>query len=90
MTIASSRKGSCWFGGKGCGGSAATEAHDGPTPGSWENLTRCSTRTPSPGRMLEKTPAGRGQRLVDALIVWITPARPLELCWKTVTAAGCF
>ena len=30
------------------------------------------------GRMPEKTPAARGQRLVDALIVWITPARPLE------------
>ena len=30
------------------------------------------------GRMPEKTPAARGQRLVDALIVWITPARPIE------------
>ena len=30
------------------------------------------------GRMPEKTPAARGQRLIDALIVWITPDRPLE------------
>ena len=30
------------------------------------------------GRMPEKTPAARGQRLVDALIVWITPDRQLE------------
>ena len=30
------------------------------------------------GRMPEKTPAARGTRLVDALIVWITPDRPLE------------
>ena len=29
-------------------------------------------------RMPEKTPAARGRRLVDALIVWITPDRPLE------------
>ena len=28
--------------------------------------------------MPEKTPAARGQRLVDALIVWITPDRQLE------------
>ena len=30
------------------------------------------------GRMPEKTPVARGQRLVDALIVWITPDRQLE------------
>ena len=30
------------------------------------------------GRMPEKTPAARGDRLIDALIVWITPDRPLE------------
>ena len=30
------------------------------------------------GRMPEKTPAARGARLIDALIVWITPDRPLE------------
>ena len=30
------------------------------------------------GRMPEKTPRDRGARLVDALIVWITPDRPLE------------
>ena len=29
-------------------------------------------------RMPEKTPAARGDRLIDALIVWITPDRPLE------------
>ena len=28
--------------------------------------------------MPEKTPAARGTRLVDALIVWSTPGRPLE------------
>ena len=28
--------------------------------------------------MPEKTPVYRGRRLVDALIVWITPERPLE------------
>ena len=28
--------------------------------------------------MPEKTPAARGDRLIDALIVWITPDRPLE------------
>ena len=28
--------------------------------------------------MPEKTPAARGDRLIDALIVWITPARPLD------------
>ena len=30
------------------------------------------------GRMPEKTPAARGDRLIDALIVWITTDRPLE------------
>ena len=30
------------------------------------------------GRMPEKTPGDRGRRLVDALIVWITPDRQLE------------
>ena len=30
------------------------------------------------GRMSAETPAGRGRRLVDALIGWITPARQLE------------
>ena len=30
------------------------------------------------GRMPEKTPTARGDRLVDALIVWITPDRQLE------------
>ena len=30
------------------------------------------------GRMPAETPAGRGHRLVDALIVWITPDRQLE------------
>ena len=30
------------------------------------------------GRMPEKTPRDRGARLVDALIVWITPARQLK------------
>ena len=30
------------------------------------------------GRMPEKTPHARGARLVDALIVWITPARQLK------------
>ena len=30
------------------------------------------------GRMPAETPAGRGRRLVDALIVWITPDRQLE------------
>ena len=30
------------------------------------------------GRMPEKTPAARGDRLIDALIVWITPDRQLE------------
>ena len=30
------------------------------------------------GRMPEKTPAARGARLIDALIVWVTPDRPLE------------
>ena len=29
-------------------------------------------------RMPAETPAGRGRRLVDALIVWITPDRQLE------------
>ena len=29
-------------------------------------------------RMAEKTPAARGDRLIDALIVWITPDRPLQ------------
>ena len=29
-------------------------------------------------RRLRKTPADRGQRLIDALIVWITPDRQLE------------
>ena len=27
---------------------------------------------------MPETPAARGDRLVDALIVWITPDRPLE------------
>ena len=31
-------------------------------------------RRPTP----EKTPAARGDRLIDAIIVWITPDRPLE------------
>ena len=35
----------------------------------------CSSST---GRMPEKTPAARGDRLIDALIVWITTDRPLE------------
>ena len=30
------------------------------------------------GRMPEKTPGDRGRRLVDALIVWITPDRLLQ------------
>ena len=30
------------------------------------------------GRMPEKTPRDRGARLVDALLVWITPDRPIE------------
>ena len=30
------------------------------------------------GRMPEKTPAARGDRLIDALIVWVTPDRQLE------------
>ena len=30
------------------------------------------------GRLPEKTPAARGRRLVDALIVWITPDRQLK------------
>ena len=29
-------------------------------------------------RLPEKTPTDRGRRLVDALIVWITPDRPLH------------
>ena len=28
--------------------------------------------------MPERTPHDRGDRLIDALIVWITPDRPLE------------
>ena len=30
------------------------------------------------GRMPDKTPAGRGRCLIDALIVWVTPDRPLH------------
>ncbi len=30
------------------------------------------------GQMPAETPAGRGRRLVDALIVWITPDRQLQ------------
>ena len=30
------------------------------------------------GRMPEKTPEDRGRRLIDALIVWITPDRQIE------------
>ena len=30
------------------------------------------------GRMPERTPHDRGDRLIDALIVWITPDRPLQ------------
>ena len=29
-------------------------------------------------RLSEKTPTDRGRRLVDALIVWITPQRPFH------------
>lgn len=29
------------------------------------------------GRMTEKTPCARGGRLLDALLVWLSPSRPL-------------
>ena len=64
-------------GGRGAG-PAELAAGGNPSPRRASLDGRVVTDEDAIGRMPEKTPTARGDRLVDALIVWITPDRQLE------------